>query len=86
MPASTSADFHAHRIFDVAHELRGAITPSSVVMVSLTEVDSRGNPFIGAATMKVYNVAPGNGVVRFRVEIDWDRDLNVRANIFIATP
>ena len=86
MPASTSVDFRAHRIFDLGHEFRGAITPSSVVLVSLTEVDSRGNPFIGDATMKVYNVVPGNGIVRFRGEIDWDRDLNVRANIFIATP
>jgi len=55
-------------------------------MVSLTELDSDGNPFIGDATMKVYNVAPGDGVVFIRGEIDWDEDLNIRANIFIADP
>jgi hypothetical protein len=85
MPSSTSVDFRAHRIFDIGTS-PGGITPSSVVMISLTEVDSNGEPFIGAATMKVYNVAPGNGFVNFRGEIDWDHDLNVRANIFIATP
>ena len=88
MPFSLFTTFRAHRIFTIGHEfpLTGALTPNSVVMVSLTEIDSDGNPFIGDATMKVYNVAPGDGVVFIRGEIDWDDDLNIRANIFIADP
>ena len=88
MPFSTFTTFRAHRIFTrgVEFTLPGALTPNSIVMVSLTEVDSNGNPFIGAATMKIYNVAPGFGFVNFRGEIDWDNDLDIRANIFIADP
>ena len=86
MPFSTSIDFRAHRTFEKGTSTAFGITPSSVVMVSLTELDSVGEPFIGAATMKIYNVAPGNGQVLFRGEIDWDFDLNIRANIFVATP
>jgi hypothetical protein len=60
------------------------MSTSGVAQVSLTEVDrgdASGRPFIGAATMKVYNVAPGNGFVDVRGEIDWDDDLNIRVNI-----
>ena len=88
MPFSLNTTFRAHRIFNIGQEFNvpGALTPQSVVMVSLTELDSSGNPILGDATMKVYNVVPRDGVVLIRGEVDWDSDLTIRANIFIADP
>jgi hypothetical protein len=87
MPFSFNATFRAHRIFHIGrefHDAHGALNPNSVVMVSLTELDSSGNPILGDATMKVYNVVPKDEVVLIRGEVDWDEDLTIRANIFIA--
>jgi hypothetical protein len=57
------------------------------VMVSLTEVFPNGLggaldvPGIGAATMKVYNVASrDDGNVDVRGEVDWDVDIPIRVN------
>jgi hypothetical protein len=87
MSTSAIIDFRAHRIFNIGADLPGrGITPRSVVLVSLTEIDSNGNPFLGDATMKIYNVVPRDGSLTIRGEIDWDSDLNIRANIFIADP
>jgi hypothetical protein len=88
MPFSFNATFRAHRTFNIGREFHvpGALTPDSVVMVSLTELDSSGNPILGDATMKVYNVVPKDEVVLIRGEVDWDTDLTIRANIFIADP
>jgi hypothetical protein len=79
-----STTFRTHRIFNIGFGASSALTPSSVVMVSLTEIDSNGNPILGDATMKIYNVTPGFGFLRIRGEIDWDDDLDIRANVFIA--
>jgi len=82
---ATAFMFHirAHRIFTRRFNYAGMVQNGNA-HVSLTEVDrpdSTGRPFIGSATMKVYNVAPGNGIVDVRGEIDWDSDLNIRVNI-----
>lgn len=43
-------------------------------------------PFIGAAGMKVNNVAPlDTGEVDLQVEVDWDQDLNFRIRFAIWT-
>jgi hypothetical protein len=69
----------AHRIFTLRFAVPG-VNRSTAVAVSLTEV-SGDQPFIGDATMKVYNVAPRDGgEVDVRGEIDWDTDLLVRVN------
>jgi hypothetical protein len=94
--AERSAEFIFHfrwsRIFTKRIPLAGA-KESSTVLVSITEVDRldpTGKPFIGAATMKIYNVAPGQdphthqGFVDVRGEIDWSSDLNIRLNIFLV--
>src|SRR5262249_25853165 len=49
MPFSTATEFRAHRIFNIGHEVHipGVLTPRSVVMVSLTEIDGNGTPFLG---------------------------------------
>jgi len=51
------------------------------VQASLTEVDGNRNPFVGSAAMSVYNVAPRQGGVTVRVNVDWPHDLNLRLNL-----
>lgn len=57
----------------------------SQVSVSITELDSNGNPFLGNATMTVHNVVPtaeGNVLVRFN--IGFDSPLTVLLNFIIV--
>lgn len=78
----------AHRIFTRRFDVSG-VRRNSTVFVTLTEVSlSAGGaldvPFIGDATMKLYNVAPlDGGQVDVRGEIDWDSDLNIRVSFFV---
>ena len=56
----------------------------SQVSVSITELDSNGNLFLGNATMTVHNVVPtaeGNVLVRFN--IGFDSPLTVLLNFII---
>lgn len=70
----------AHRIFTETIPMPG-ITPGNNVVASLTEVDVNGNPFIGNAAMKIYNVAPRNGDIQVRGEVDWDEDIDIRISV-----
>ena len=70
----------AHRIFTETIPMPG-ITPGNNVVASLTEVDVNGNPFIGDATMKIYNVAPRNGDIQVRGEVDRDDDIDIRISV-----
>ena len=70
----------AHRIFTTTIPMPG-LTPGNNVVASLTEIDVNGNPFIADATMKIYNVAPGNGDIQVRGEVDWDEDLDIRISV-----
>ena len=71
--------FRAHRIF-TKDLVFPEVNDGSSVLASLTELGI-ADPFIGDATMKVYNVAADNGVVHLRGEIDWDDDLDIRATV-----
>lgn len=73
-------DIYAHRIFTTRVEFTGA-TPGNYAVGALTELDGFGNPFIGDATMKVYNVAPVINGFLVRGEIDWDSDIRVRVTV-----
>jgi hypothetical protein len=81
--------FRAHRIFTRRFAVPGLV-PTNNVMVSLCEIGRSSNagpldtPFVGDATMKVYNVAASNGEVVVRGEIDWDDDIDIRIAIFVA--
>ena len=78
-----SDPFPAHRIFTRRFSVAG-VAFNSAVAVSLTEV-SGIFPFVGAATMKVYNVAPNNAQeVIVRGEVDWDVDINIRASFVVG--
>jgi hypothetical protein len=78
----------AHRIFNTEVGA-GGVRPNSHAVVSLTEM-GRSNPagpldtpFLGGASMKVYNVAPGIDRVFVRGEIDWDDDLDIRVTVLV---
>lgn len=83
------AVIQAHRIFQRRFIIPG-LNRFSTVLVSLTEVAAGPDgglniPFIGAATMKLYNVAPrDDGTVDVRGEIDWGVDINVKVSFFVA--
>jgi len=54
------------------------------IAVSITELDSSGQPMIGDAVMHVYNVAPNNDSTLFvRGEVQWGSPLPLRLNILI---
>ena len=72
----------AHRIFNIDVPAPG-VRPNSHAVASLTEINPPDNPFLGGASMKVYNVAPDIDRVFVRGEIDWDEDLNIRVTVLV---
>ncbi|MGP9020151.1 hypothetical protein ACT1U9_17345 [Streptomyces sp. BR1] len=76
------ADITTHGVFRWRVFI-SAITPGSVVMVSITELSSSGAPFIGDAVMRIDNVSPGGGYVDVRGEINWSSNLRARLNILV---
>jgi hypothetical protein len=60
------------------------IHPQSQIVASMTELNSRGLPFLGHATMQVLNIAPQeNGTVQLLGHVDWTRPLPVRVNFVV---
>lgn len=57
------------------------VGPLTVVLVSICELDSSGNPHQGLASMSVHNVVPADGHVTVRGNIDWGSDITARLNI-----
>jgi len=82
------AVIRAHRIFNRRFNIAG-VNRFSTVFVTLTEVRQGDNgnldiPFLGNATMKLYNVAPlDSGQVDVRGEVDWDDDLNIKVSFVV---
>lgn len=60
-----------------------SITPYSWAWASVTEVNSAGTPFIGAATIRVNNVVPRYGSACARVGVDWGSTLRVRVDFLV---
>ena len=61
------------------------VTPISNVAVSLCEVTGLDHiPFLGLASMAVYNVVPLNGSVQIRISIGWQTDILVRIAFLVA--
>jgi hypothetical protein len=64
----------------------GGVDRHSTVLASITEVTSApGNPvdfpFIGDAQMLVLNTAPrDDGIIDFRLQVNWSAPLNIRLN------
>ncbi len=57
-----------------------AISPSSKVYVSITEVDANGTPFVGSARYTVHNVSPSSCKVTTWVNIEWGAPIRLIAN------
>jgi hypothetical protein len=60
-----------------------AVSPTSKVYVSITEVDANGNPFIGSARYTVHNVSPQNCSVNTWMNIEWGAPIRVIANYIV---
>jgi len=58
---------------------------NSQVSVTMTEIDNNGTPFLGAATMQIYNVVPQqDGTITVRFNVDWSEQLRVQFNFIIV--
>jgi hypothetical protein len=58
---------------------------NSQVSVTMTELDNNGTPFLGAATMQVFNVVPqADGTITVKFNVDWSDFLIVQFNFIIA--
>lgn len=55
----------------------------STVVITASEIDSNGNRFVGAAPFQVSSIAPGNGVVTFKISIGWNSPLPMRTDILV---
>lgn len=69
-----------HRIFNEPIAVPG-MRPWYSAVAALTEVNANDGPFLGDATMKVYNVVPHDDMVEVRGEIDWDSNIRVRITV-----
>jgi hypothetical protein len=81
MAAFRERFIRVHRIFNTDVEAPG-IRPNGHAVASLTEIKPPDAPFLGGASMKVYNVAPGIDRVFVRGEVDWDDDLDIRVTVW----
>ena len=59
----------------------GAPSPIAKVFASGTEVDGAGNPILGLADVRIYNVVPTLGNVTIRGEVVWNGTINVKINL-----
>ncbi|MFJ7913160.1 hypothetical protein [Kitasatospora sp. NPDC096204] len=56
---------------------------NSTVVITASEIDANGNRFVGAAPFQVSSIAPGNGVVTFKINIGWNSPLPMRTDILV---
>ncbi len=58
---------------------------NSQVSVTMTEIDNNGTPFLGAATMQIFNVVPqDDGTITVKFNVDWSELLRVQFNFIIV--
>ncbi len=58
---------------------------NSQVSVTMTEVDNNGTPFLGAASMQIFNVVPlQDGTITVRYNVNWDSNLRILFNFIIV--
>ncbi|RKT08700.1 hypothetical protein BX285_7064 [Streptomyces sp. 1114.5] len=55
----------------------------STVVITASEIDANGNRFVGAAAFQVSSIAPGNGVVTFKINIGWGSPLPMRTDVAV---
>ncbi|MFE4517418.1 hypothetical protein ACFRMQ_24850 [Kitasatospora sp. NPDC056783] len=59
------------------------IGTDSTVVITASEIDSNNNRFVGAAPFQVSSIAPGNGIVTFKINIGWNSPLPMRTDILV---
>jgi hypothetical protein len=58
---------------------------NSQVSVTMTELDNNDTPFLGDATMQVYNVVPqDDGTITVKFNVAWHERLRVQFNFIIV--
>jgi hypothetical protein len=63
---------------------RHSFVLANICEISAPQGESLDFPFQGNATMEVHNIVPlDDGTVHFRLEIDWDSDLNFRLGVAV---
>ncbi|MFF9644058.1 hypothetical protein [Kitasatospora aureofaciens] len=72
----------AHGIFNLRLPWN-VIGINSTVVITASEIDSNGNRFVGAAAFQVSSIAPGNGEVTFKINIDWGSSLPMRTDVLV---
>ncbi|MFJ3216512.1 hypothetical protein ACIPLC_11390 [Kitasatospora sp. NPDC086801] len=55
----------------------------STVVITASEIDGNGHRFVGAAPFQVSSIAPGNGVVTFKINIGWSSPLPMRTDVVV---
>ncbi|MET8545591.1 hypothetical protein ABZW03_33885 [Kitasatospora sp. NPDC004799] len=56
---------------------------NSTVVITASETDANGNRFVGGAPFQVSSIAPGPGVVTFKINIGWNSPLPMRTDILV---
>ena len=74
MSASGIFKFAGHGI-QIVNCQAGSINKGLVVVASICELTLNGVPFLGDATMTIYNVIPHDGFAQVKVDVKFDRDL-----------
>ncbi|MCD9146095.1 hypothetical protein [Streptomyces albireticuli] len=59
------------------------IGKNSTVFIIASEIDSHGTRFVAAAPIRVSSVAPGNGVVNFKIHIEWNKPIPMRTDVMV---
>lgn len=62
---------------------RNVIGPDSTVVVTACGINAGGARFVGAAPFRVSSIAPGSGVVTFKIDIGWSSPLPMRTDVLV---
>lgn len=54
-----------------------------LVFATANEIGEDGNPWLGQARVSILNVAPGNGFIDFRFEVDWEYALPIMVDFLV---
>lgn len=61
----------------------GVIGVNSTVVIIASEIDANGTRFIGAAPIRASSIAPGAGVVNFKIHIEWNSPIRMRTDVLV---
>ncbi|MGW6460083.1 hypothetical protein ACWF94_29845 [Streptomyces sp. NPDC055078] len=59
------------------------INPNSTVVIEAAEIDGNNVRFVGAAPFTILTIAPGNGIVTFKINIGWNSPIPMRTDVLV---